>query len=158
VPATPSSNPEDPEPTSLGFRVLVVDDTEANRRVATIHVERLGAVPVSVPSGTEALDRLAAEPFDLVLLDSMMPGLDGPAVAREVRRREAASGLPAIPIVALTASVLPEDRARMLDAGMDDHLGKPLQPDALGAVLARQLPPGTAQRTSVIPAPPMEGG
>jgi CheY-like chemotaxis protein/HPt (histidine-containing phosphotransfer) domain-containing protein len=104
-----------------------------------------------------ALARLAMEPFDLVLLDGMMPGLDGPAVTREIRRREEAGSLPRIPIVGVTASILPEDRRRMLEAGMDDQIAKPLRPDELASVIERWLP-RTARRRTLVIAPPIEQG
>ena len=133
-------------------RVLIVDDNGTNRRIAEIHLSRLPVESVSVIDGYAALDHLGEAPFDLVLLDGMMPGLDGPATAREIRRREQVAGLPPIPIVALTASVLPEDRARMLDAGMDDHLAKPVRADDLARTLQRWLPMAGARRTFAIPA------
>jgi CheY-like chemotaxis protein/HPt (histidine-containing phosphotransfer) domain-containing protein len=135
------------------LRVLLVDDNATSRRVAEINIARLPVECVPAEDGQEALDRLAAEPFDLVLLDGMMPGLDGPATAREIRRRERASGQPPIPILALTASVLPEDRARMIEAGMDDHLAKPVRFDDLAMALATWLPNGTVPRTRPIPPP-----
>ena len=98
-------------------RVLVADDSESYRRIARSQLAARGLDVVTVASGAEALDRLAAEPFDLLLVDGMMPRLDGPATAREIRRREAAAGAPRIPIVAITASGQPEDRQRMLEAG-----------------------------------------
>jgi two-component system, NarL family, sensor histidine kinase BarA len=162
VPATPSRPPDDPEPSAEvaapdpvpagPHRVLVVDDSPVNRRFAETLVERRGLAVASAENGSAALDLLAAEPFDLVLLDGMMPGLDGPAVAREIRRREASAGLDRIPIVALTASLLPEDRDRMLEAGMDDHLAKPYSPDDLGRILGRRLGNGVGRRTRPIPA------
>jgi signal transduction histidine kinase/CheY-like chemotaxis protein/HPt (histidine-containing phosphotransfer) domain-containing protein len=133
-------------------RVLIVDDNATNRRIAEIHLGRLPVESVPAADGYAALDHLAEEPFDLVLLDGMMPGLDGPATAREIRRRESAAGLPAIAIVALTASTLPEDRDRMLDAGMDDHLAKPVRLDDLSRMLERWLPASTPRRTFAIPA------
>ncbi|MHB8958736.1 MAG: hybrid sensor histidine kinase/response regulator [Candidatus Limnocylindrales bacterium] len=134
-------------------RVLVVDDNATNRKIAEINLARLPVTCESVADGRIALERLAAEPFDLVLLDSMMPGLDGPATAREIRRRERAGGLAPIPIVALTASVLPEDRAIMLEAGMDDHLSKPVRLEDLARMLDTWLPAGGAARTRAIPEP-----
>ena len=98
-------------------RVLVADDSESYRRIARGQLAARGLEVVTVATGAEALDRLAAEPFDLLLVDGMMPRLDGPATAREIRRREAAAGAPRIPIVAITASGQPEDRHRMLEAG-----------------------------------------
>ena len=140
-------------PGTSPLRVLLVDDNAINRRIAEINLVQLPVDCVAAEDGYVALERLAAEPFDLVLLDGMMPGLDGPATAREIRRRERAAGMHPIPIVALTASVLPEDRARMLEAGMDDHLAKPVRFDDLATALATWLPAGTVPRTRPIPAP-----
>ncbi len=141
-------------PTTTGApRILVVDDNATNRKIAEINLARLPVTCESVEDGYVALERLAADPFDLVLLDGMMPGLDGPATAREIRRRERAGGLTPIPIVALTASVLPEDRARMLEAGMDDHLAKPVRLEDLARILGIWLPAGVAPRTRTIPEP-----
>ena len=147
----PTIEPETPKPPAP-LRVLVVDDSEPNRRLAEVLLRRHGFDVASAADGATALDLLEAEPFDLVLLDAMMPGMDGPAVAREVRRREAASGLDPIPIVALTASVLPEDRARMLEAGMDDHLAKPLRAEDLAEVLGRRLAAGDGPADGPDPA------
>jgi CheY-like chemotaxis protein len=139
-----------PQPRSSRARVLVVDDNELNRRAAAGQLERQGLLAVPVASGPEALDRLAAEPFDLVLIDAFMPGMGGAAVAREIRRREAAGGVGLIPLVAVTASVLPEDRDGALGAGMNALLTKPIDPGELADVLRRHLP-GT-RRTTTIPA------
>lgn len=132
-------------------RILVVDDNEANRRVARAHIQRLDAEATLAGDGRTALDLLSVRPFDLVLLDGMMPGMDGPATAREIRRREHAAALPPIPIVALTASVLPEERELLLEAGMDDHVAKPFRPEDIARALVAWLPP--ERRTMVIPAP-----
>jgi signal transduction histidine kinase/CheY-like chemotaxis protein len=155
----------EPEPAAVGGaavpgadaarpKVLVVDDNETNRRVARVHLARHPVAVDSVNDGTAALARLAASPYDLVLLDGLMPGLDGPAVARELRRREAAAGLPPIPVIGVTASILPEDRRRMLEAGMDDHIVKPLRGDELAGVLERWLPDGGERRSATIPPAP----
>jgi signal transduction histidine kinase/DNA-binding response OmpR family regulator/HPt (histidine-containing phosphotransfer) domain-containing protein len=136
-------------------RILVIDDNETNRRIARTHLARHPVIVETAVSGVSALGRLAAEPFDLILLDGFMPGLDGPAVARELRRREAAAGLDPIPIVAVSASVLPEDRRRMLESGMDDYIAKPLRPDEVITVLERWLPGESAARTTVIPPAPL---
>jgi two-component system sensor histidine kinase BarA len=131
-------------------RILVVDDNEATRRVAQRQLAGLGFEVSTAANGPEALDRLAAEPCDLVLLDGMMPGMDGAATAREIRRREGVGEVGRIPIIALTASALPEDQDRMLAAGMDDLVAKPPELDELGVVLARWLPAEDAWRRGVI--------
>ena len=73
-------------------------------------------------------------------------------MARELRRREATAGLDPLPVVAVTASVLPEDRGRLLSAGMDDWLAKPILAAELAAVVERLLPRDRAPRTRAIPA------
>jgi CheY-like chemotaxis protein/HPt (histidine-containing phosphotransfer) domain-containing protein len=133
-------------------RILVADDSESYRRIARSQLTARGLDVVAVATGAEALDRLAAEPFDLLLVDGMMPRLDGPATAREIRRREAAAGSPRIPIVAITASGQPEDRHRMLEAGIDDLVVKPLLEDELVKALDRWLPSPGTRRAIVIPA------
>ncbi len=134
-------------------RILVVDDSESNRLLALLQLDRLGFDAVAVDDGWAALDRLATEPFDLVLLDGMMPGLDGPGTAREIRRREASAGLLRMPIVALTASILPEDRTMLLDAGMDDHLAKPIRIEELARVLDLRLAAAPFQPGRLLPGP-----
>ena len=134
-------------------RVLVADDSESYRRVTRGQLVARGLDVVAVASGSEALARLAAEPFDLLLVDGMMPGLDGPATAREIRRREGAlAGITRIPIVAITASGQPEDRARMLAAGIDDLVVKPVLDEDLDRALARWLPAAGPGREALIPA------
>ena len=152
VPAAPAAAAEG-EPTAAETRprILVVDDNETNRRVASVHLARHPVAVTLAASGLEALAMLSDEPVDLVLLDGMMPNLDGPAVAREIRRREAAHGLPPVPVIAVTASILPEDIRRMLEAGMDDHLAKPLRADEVTAILDRWLPTEGTRRSVVIP-------
>jgi len=83
-------------------------------------------------SGHEALDALKRARYDLVFMDMRMPGMDGPSAARALRARGDET-----PIVALTAHAFAEDRKTCLEAGMDDHLVKPLELDALRASLAR---------------------
>jgi CheY-like chemotaxis protein len=134
-------------------RILVVDDSESNRLLALLQLDRLGFDAVAVDGGWAALERLSEAPFDLVLLDGMMPGLDGPATAREIRRRETSAGLQRMPIVALTAGILPEDRAMVLDAGMDDHLAKPVRIEELARVLDMRLAEAPSRRGRLLPAP-----
>lgn len=132
-------------------RVLVVDDDALNRRVAAELCARLGLVVETAADGPAALAMLAARPFDLVLLDDRLPGMGGPAVAVELRRREAAGALPRLPVVGVTASVLPEDLDRLLGSGMDACLAKPLLPGELRAVVERLVPTREAPRSGLTP-------
>ncbi len=148
----------DDRPVDGRRRVLVVDDNDATRRVAERQLGRRDLDVVTADGGRAALELLAAQPFDLVFLDGMMPGMDGAATAREIRRRERHCGTPGIAIVALTASALPEDRERMLEAGMDDLLAKPVRLEELAAALAHWLPDADRRRTAVIPPVATGGG
>ncbi|MES1244772.1 MAG: ATP-binding protein [Acidobacteriota bacterium] len=134
--------PEEAGPIGLrqdgrGRRVLVVDDRAPNRAVAVAMLEVLGYTSEAVESGEEALDLLAQEAFDAVLLDSEMPGLDGCETCRRLRRREA--GGRRMPVIAVTAHTRPEEIEACLAAGMDDCLVKPFLAADLSACLGRWL-------------------
>ncbi|WP_439535648.1 CHASE domain-containing protein [Methyloversatilis sp.] len=113
-----------------GVRVLVVDDSDINREVAARILGREGALVTACESGADALERLRQTPqsFDLVLMDVQMPGMDGHEATRCIRGE---LGLAQLPVVALTAGALLAERQRALDAGMDDFISKPLDPDGL---------------------------
>jgi CheY-like chemotaxis protein len=102
-------------------------------------IDKAGYDFTIVGDGMEALDALAADRYDLVLMDMQMPNLDGLATTARIREREAGSGDRHLPIVALTANAFEEDRRRCLQAGMDDFLAKPFQREALLAVIRRNL-------------------
>ena len=119
-----------------GLRVLLVDDNRINLMVATKALQLEGASVETAGDGQQALDRLRSGPtdFDAVLMDIQMPVMDGLTATREIRRDDALSGLP---VIALTAGVLPEEHQAALDAGIDDFLNKPLQLDAMTSTLRR---------------------
>lgn len=119
-------------------RILVVDDTHANRELFSTILTKLGVQATTVNNGAEALNALRFDTYDLVLMDVQMPVMDGLTATREIRRLEAATDR-RIPIVALTANVQPEQIAHCRAAGMDDHLAKPLQMPLLIAVLSKWL-------------------
>ena len=114
--------------------VLVVEDNELNRTYMLHQLESLGYRTTVAVNGFEALALLAVEPFDLVLMDCQMPGLDGYEASRRLRRDGQC-----IPIVAVTADVMSGDRERCLNAGMDDYLAKPFQACDLESVLDKWL-------------------
>ena len=127
-----------------GLRVLVAEDNEVNRKVVQRRLEKLGCQVELVGDGASAVRAWQEHQPPLVLMDCQMPVLDGYAAAREIRRMEQAAQLPRTLIVALTANVREEDRHTCLAAGMDDHLGKPLETAALVRCLTRvvnTLPP-----------------
>ncbi len=126
-----------------GARVLLVEDNPINALLARALLTREGCEVEHVERGEDALGAVAAQAFDLVLMDMRMPGLSGPETARRMR----AAGL-LTPIVALTANAYEDDRQACLAAGMDDFLVKPLSHEALRAALTRWTGPGWTRTTT----------
>jgi CheY-like chemotaxis protein len=123
-------------PTSL--RVLLAEDNEVNRMLAQRQLSKLGHALTTVEGGVAAVEAAAAGGFDVVLMDCHMPDLDGLEATRRIRAAEARSGHGRrIPIIAVTADALAENRAACLTAGMDDFLSKPVDLGQLGAAIRR---------------------
>lgn len=120
-----------------GLRVLVVEDNVVNASLVRLLLEREGCLVSDAASGLQALDMLRTYEWDVVLMDCQMPEMDGYAATRYWRRMELTERRPRLPILALTAHAMADDRKRCLDAGMDDYLTKPVKLDALRAVLSR---------------------
>lgn len=131
------------------LRVLVAEDHPVNQRLVAEILRERGHQATVAATGLEVLELLASQTFDVILMDGQMPDMDGYAATREIRRREARAG-GHIPIIAVTAHVGGEQRQACLDAGMDDYISKPIDPDLLldclesaagaghGALAARQ--------------------
>jgi signal transduction histidine kinase/CheY-like chemotaxis protein/HPt (histidine-containing phosphotransfer) domain-containing protein len=128
-----------PASRKLRGRVLLAEDNESNLIVACAQLERLGLEVLTASDGQQALDLLASETVDLVLMDCQMPVVDGFAATVALREREAGS-VRHLPVIALTANAMKGDRERCVAAGMDDYLAKPYTGDELLAVLAHWLP------------------
>jgi signal transduction histidine kinase/CheY-like chemotaxis protein len=133
--ARPTSGSSLPE----GARVLVVEDNEINRKFAEALLRKLGCGFHSVDNGRKALDALEEGGYDAVLMDCMMPEMDGYEATLRLRAREQAAGSPRLPVIALTASASNADLDKCLAAGMDDYLSKPYTVDALKAKLTRWI-------------------
>ena len=103
-------------------RILLVEDNELNQLLAGSILEQQGCIVRVAVTGADALERLRNEPFDCVLMDMQMPGMDGLTATRRVREEGLQAG---IPIIAMTANVMATDQQACLDAGMDDFVGKP---------------------------------
>lgn len=117
------------------LRLLVAEDTPFNQKFIQRLLERWGLTAVPARDGKEALERFAAEPFDAVLMDVQMPGMDGLEATTAIRRLEVQTGRPRTPIIAMTAHAVQGDRERCLAAGMDDYLAKPIDAAALKRIL-----------------------
>ncbi|MFG6449752.1 ATP-binding protein [Roseateles sp. BYS180W] len=139
-PATPTATVRAKLPRLQGT-VLLVDDNPVNLLVACSALERCGLQVLQATNGLQALQMLQERRFDLVLMDCVMPQLDGFETTRLWREREQAEGLARTPVVALTASAVNGDRGRCLEAGMDDYLVKPFELEELMRLVERHLPP-----------------
>lgn len=140
----------------LRGRVLLVEDHPVNQQVARRLLERLGLRVELAGNGAEAMDKIARQTFDLVLMDCQMPVLDGYSATRRLRERERVQTVPRLPVIAMTAHAMAGDRERCLDSGMDDYLTKPLDRTLLADTLARWLdlagtPPAPTVRIAVTP-------
>jgi signal transduction histidine kinase/ActR/RegA family two-component response regulator len=117
--------------------VLVAEDNPLNLEITRLFLESMGLGVVTAADGAEAIAQNAAARPDLILMDCEMPGIDGLEATRRIRADET---LGHVPIIALTAHAMPEDRQACLDAGMDDHLSKPVDRLRLYRALRQQLP------------------
>lgn len=116
------------------LRILVAEDNEINRRMVNSMLSRLGITADFATNGREAVDLVLERPYDIVLMDMMMPGMNGIEATREIRRRQTDRR---VTIVALTANASGEHRTECLDAGMDDYLAKPFTKQALASLIRK---------------------
>ena len=155
APATkPAVSPEDPPPLPppVHGRVLLAEDNLVNREVAQAMLELLGCHVDLVEGGQHAVDAVSTHPYDLILMDCQMPGLDGFAATAAIRTQEASLGTGQhLPIIALTANAMDGDRERCLAAGMDDYLSKPFTQQDLQVVLHRWVATPPQDHPSVEP-------
>ncbi|MDP2831844.1 MAG: response regulator [Pseudomonadota bacterium] len=128
-----------PTPHAATGHVLLVEDNRINQMVAGRMLGKLGFTHDTANNGREALEMSPTRHYDLVLMDMQMPEMDGIEATHALRAREAESGGTRVPIIAMTANALSEDRDRCLEAGMDDHLAKPVEMDKLAAVMKHWL-------------------
>jgi CheY-like chemotaxis protein len=122
-----------------GSRILLVEDNPVNQKVACLMLQKQGYRVTLADNGKTALDLLASEDFDLVLMDCLMPLMDGFEATHRLRSGGTVRN-PAIPVIAMTANVMEGDREACLSAGMDDYLPKPFNEEILSEVLRRHLP------------------
>ena len=129
--------PVSSQPTEHRARILLVEDNPVNQLVAKGMLSKLGCDVVVAAHGGEALNQLEQHDFDLVLMDCNMPVMDGYEASRQIRQSER---WPDLPIVALTANAMPEERERCRAAGMNDYLAKPFRREELEALLDTWVP------------------
>ncbi len=149
--ATGPSSPAAASPAAPRRRILLVEDNPVNARVATLMLRQLKCPVTVAASGALALELLdrSRDDFDLVLMDVQMPDVDGIEATRTIRAREAERGLPAMPIIALTANAMKGDADRCLEAGMNGYLAKPVTLERLAGELRRVA--ATEERGASVP-------
>ena len=124
-----------------GVRILLVDDNPINQELACDLLERVGIVVAVAADGRDALAKLETQRFDGILMDCQMPVMDGYEATRALRLRP---GLKDLPVIAMTANAMAGEREKVLAAGMNDYVAKPIVVDQLFATLARWLRPRQA--------------
>jgi CheY-like chemotaxis protein len=135
-----------------GARILLAEDNELNQQVAREFLAKGGLSVVIANNGQEALDAVQAQPFDVVLMDLHMPVMDG---FEATRRIHAMPGLENLPIIAMTAAAMSQDRAASTAAGMVAHVAKPVDPQELADTLVRWVKPRTADQGELIEDQPI---
>jgi two-component system sensor histidine kinase/response regulator len=137
-----------------GIRILLVEDNELNQQVASELLESAGAIVTVANNGREAVNLLTAndEPprYDIVLMDIQMPEMDGITATKLLRTHPR---LQKLPIIAMTAHALVEERQRCIDAGMNDHVAKPIDPDQLFSAILRWATPRAIPASELRPEP-----
>jgi signal transduction histidine kinase/CheY-like chemotaxis protein/HPt (histidine-containing phosphotransfer) domain-containing protein len=148
--------PREPAPSTpptRSLRILIAEDNLVNQKLVTIFLEKLGHSSSVVSNGREAVDAVAREAFDLILMDVQMPEMDGFEATSCIRQSQTC---PRIPIIALTAHAMKGDRERCLSNGMDGYVAKPIRMEELRAAIAAAAPSPSAPRPSTqtsLPAP-----
>ncbi len=127
------------EETPVRVRVLVAEDNSVNQRLIKRLLEKLGYDADIAVDGAQAVALSTATRYDIIVMDCSMPEMDGFQATAEIRRRQAEGSQPCIPIIALTANAMAEDREKCLAAGMDDYLSKPVGMNDLREMLERFL-------------------
>ena len=122
-----------------GARALLVEDNELNQEVAIEFLQMLGLAVDPAADGAIALQKVRQQRYDVVLMDMQMPVMDGLSATRAIRQLP---GMQALPIIAMTANAMAQDRERCLEAGMNDHIAKPIDVQELVDKLRRWVRPG----------------
>lgn len=122
------------------LHILIAEDNPVNQKLAVRVLQKQGHSSVVANNGREAIETWEKQPFDAILMDVMMPEMDGLVATEEIRKREQTTGRH-IPIIAITANAMVGDREKCLAAGMDEYISKPVDVTRLYEVLTRLIVP-----------------
>lgn len=136
----PVAGPDTSTSTGKAVRLLLVEDNLINQKVATLMLKHMGYSADIANNGTEAVDLISRHAYDLILMDCLMPEMDGLEATRVIRSRSDYGAT--VPIIAMTANAFAEDRLACLAAGMSDYLAKPVREAELSAKLKHWLDRG----------------
>jgi PAS domain S-box-containing protein len=154
----PARAPQEPT-IKTGVRILLAEDNIINQKVALGILKKIGLRADAAANGVEALKALESIPYDLVLMDVQMPVMDGLETTRRIRSAESAVLDHHIPIIAMTAHAMQGDQERCLEAGMNDYVSKPVEPQTLIRTIERWLPAKAEEkqaRSEIQPGPVQE--
>src|SRR5882672_1722552 len=149
--------PVNTAPAGIRGNILLVEDNLINQQVALGILQIQGYGVTVVNNGREALDAHAQGAFDLILMDCHMPEMDGFEATREIRGRERSSIGKRVPIIALTANAMAQDREECLNTGMDDHLSKPFSLQTMQDMLDRWMPQAASMKSEPAAEPAARG-
>ena len=138
--------PHLPVGTARSLRILVAEDSPVNQKLLVGLLHKLGHQAVLANNGREAVEATESQQLDLILMDIQMPEMDGLEATQIIRERERRTGAH-LPIIAVTAHVLPEDREKCRAAGMDDYVSKPIRFQTLAVTIEKLLPSSTSPGT-----------
>ena len=141
--------PADPLAASAGLRILVAEDNPTNRKVAQLMLASIGAEVDCVENGREAVEAAGAASYDLALIDLQMPVMDGLSAIALIRAQEVAEGRQRMPIIVLSANVMPEHLSASKAAGADGHIGKPIHAQELFGAIATAMQPDAASEAGL---------
>ncbi|UTW03585.1 response regulator [Amphritea atlantica] len=139
------------EAATIEGHILLVEDHPVNQEYALQALKGLGVRVDLAANGVQALKMISEKDYQLVLMDCQMPEMDGYQATAEIRKREQAEQRPRLPIIALTANAMADDRQRCLQAGMDDYLAKPFDKKQIAHVLRHWLPLGESGDSGTMP-------
>jgi len=126
---------------SFDAKVLLVEDNMINQEVAFEMLKLVGITPVLAKNGIDAVEKFKFNKYDLILMDCQMPVMDGYQATKLIRDYEKAEGMQRTPIIALTANAMTSDKKQCIDAGMDDHISKPITDECLQGTLSKWINP-----------------